>query len=125
MATMAKRMKVSIFQFEDLPVEIRIKVISYLDIKGLLRCNQVSKKTRALFQDESLWQRVDLSWKFGVPYSFVQFVLEKKCKSLLLRCSEMVGKTLKLTKISHLRHLDLGKCEIIESSMNEFAFLLP
>ena len=85
MATVAKRKKVSTFQFEDLPVEIRIKVISYLDIKGLLRCNQVSKKTRALCQDESLWQKIDLSWKFGVPYSFVQFVLEKKCKSLLLR----------------------------------------
>ena len=122
MATVAKRKKVSIFQFEDLPVEIRIKVISYMDIKGLLRCNQVSKKTRALCQDESLWQKIDLSWKFGVPYSFVQFVLEKKCKSLLLRGSDMVGKTLKLTKMSHLRHLDLGQCEINERAMNELLF---
>ena len=122
MATVANRKKVSILQFEDLPVEIRIKVMSCLDLKELLRCNQVSKKTRALCQDESLWQKIDLSWKDDVPYSFVQFVLEKKCKSLLLRGSEMMGRTLKLTKMSHLRHLDLGQCEMNERGMNELLF---
>ena len=75
MATVAKHKKVSTFQFEDLPVEISIKVMRYLDITDLVRFTRVPKRIRALGQDESLWQKVDLIWK-RVSYSFVQFVLE-------------------------------------------------
>ena len=64
MATVTKKRKraVPILQFEDLPAEIDIKVMSYLDITELVRLTRVSKKIRALGQDESLWQKVDLSW---------------------------------------------------------------
>ena len=124
MATVAKRKKVSTFQFEDLPVEISIKVMRYLDITDLVRFTRVSKRIRALGQDESLWQKVDLSWK-RVSYSFVQFVLEKKCKHLILHGTILIGKTqlligntLKFTKICQLKHLDLGECEINERVMN-------
>lgn len=94
MATVAKKRKrvVSILQFEDLPAEIDIKMMSYLDITDLVRFTRVSKRIRALGQDESLWQKVDLSWK-RVSYSFVQFVLEKKCKNLILHGTIMIGKT--------------------------------
>ena len=57
-----------------------------------------------------------------VPYSFVQFVLDKKCKSLSLEGVVMFGKRLKLNKISQLKHLDLEGCEINERSRNDLLF---
>ena len=52
MATVTKKRKraVPILQFEDLPAEIDIKVMSYLDITGLIKFTRVSKKIRALGQ---------------------------------------------------------------------------
>ena len=50
MATVTKKLKraVPILQFEDLPAEIDIKVMSYLDITDLIKFTRVSKKIRAL-----------------------------------------------------------------------------
>merc|ERR1739848_518720 len=108
--------------FEDFPEEILIEFMSYLNIKQLLRCMQVSKRFKALCQAQSLWQKIDLSWRNEVPYSFVQFVLDKKCKSLSLEGVVMFGKSLKLNKISQLKHLDLEGCEINERSRNDLLF---
>ena len=84
MAKVAKRRRVvSILQFEDLPAEIDIKVMSYLDITDLIKFTRVSKKIRALVQDESLWQKVDLIWK-RVSYSFLQFVSKSNVSILFL-----------------------------------------
>ena len=118
MATMA----LSTFRFEELPVEMRVKIMSYLDIRDKLRWMQVSKSIRFLCQDESLWQNINLSWKIGVPYSFINFVLEKNCISLILRGTKMIGRALQLTKMFPLRFLDLGHCDINERSMNELLF---
>ena len=128
MATLAKRKKMSILHFEDFPDEILIEFMSYLNIKQLLRCMQVSKRFKALCQVESLWQKIDLRWRDevfdveDVPYSFVQFVLDRKCKSLSLEDAVMFGKSLKLNKISQLKHLNLGGCEINERSRNDLLF---
>ena len=123
MATLAKRKKVSILHFEDFPDEILIELMSYLSIKQLLRCMQVSKRIRVLCQDESLWQKINLCWpEEDIPYSFIQFVLEKKCKSLYLESAVMCGKSLKLTKISQLKHLDLEDCIMNERSLNDLLF---
>ena len=99
MASLAKRKKISTLHFEDFPDEILIEFMSYLNIKQLLRCMQVSKRFKALCQAESLWQKIDLGWREAsrltvedVPYSFVQFVLDKKCKSLSLEEVAMFGK---------------------------------
>lgn len=118
MATMA----LSTFRFEELPVEMRVKIMSYLEIRDKLRWMQVSKSIRLLCQDESIWQNINLSWKIGVPYSFINFVLEKNCISLILRGTKMIGRALQLTKMCPLRFLDLGHCDINERSMNELLF---
>ena len=112
------RKKVSTFPFEDLPVEIELEVMSYLDIRDLLRCTQVSKGIRALCQDQSLWQKINLSWK-KIPSSFLQFVLDKDCKSLILHGSDVMGRDLKLTKNSQLTHLDLRQCKINAKVMSD------
>ena len=115
-------MAVSTFRFEELPVEMRVKIMSYLDIRDKLRWMQASKSIRLLCQDESIWQNINLSWKIGVPYSFINFVLEKNCISLILRGTKMIGRALQLTKMCPLRFLDLGHCDINERSMNELLF---
>ena len=112
----------STFRFEVLPAEMQVKIMSYLDIRDKLRWMQVSKSIRSLCQDESLWQKVNLSWKIGVPYSFINFVLEKNCVSLSLHGTKMIGRALKLTKMCSLRFLDLGHSDIDERSMNELLF---
>ena len=115
-------MALSTFRFEELPVEMRVKIMSYLDVRDKLRWMQVSKSIRFLCQDESLWQNINLSWKIGVPYSFINFVLEKNCISLILRGTKMIGRALQLTKMCPLRFLDLGHCDINERSINELLF---
>ena len=40
--------------FQDLPDEIILKVINYLQIYDLLRCGRVSKRIRKISDDESL-----------------------------------------------------------------------
>ena len=115
------RKKVSTFPFEDLPVEIELEVMSYLDIRDLLRCTQVSTRIKLLCQDKSLWQKINLSWK-KIPSFFVQFVLDKDCKSLILHGSAVMGRGLKLTKNSQLRHLDLRQCKINAKAMSDLLF---
>ena len=116
-ATRARK-KVSKFPFEDLPVEIELEVMKYLDIGDLLRCTQVSKGIRALCQNKSLWQKINLSWK-KIPISFVQFVLDKNCESLILHGSAVMGRGLKLTKNYQLRHLDLRQCKMDAKTMSD------
>ena len=45
---------------EDLPNEIILKILSYLEIKDLYRCMAVNKRMRAIANDKSLWKRIHL-----------------------------------------------------------------
>ena len=47
-------------QFIYFPDEILLKVLSYLPVKDLIPCGQVSKRIRAISHDEILWQRINL-----------------------------------------------------------------
>ena len=69
---MAKRQKISDLQLEDLPDEMILKVLSYVNIGDLMRCGQVSKRFGKIRDIESLWQNVDLS-SFGYAYD------ERRC----------------------------------------------
>ena len=42
---------------QDLPDEIILKVINYLEIEDLTRCGRVSKRIRKISHDESLWKK--------------------------------------------------------------------
>ena len=99
-----------------------MKVFSYLNVGGLIRCGQVSKRIRQIWSDESLWQSVDLSFfdyssdsyknKGGncrVQTDFIIFLLDKGCKYLNLWGAELTG-TLELDKPSKLQRLNLEEC---------------
>ena len=56
----AKRQKVPRLQLEDLPNELVIGTFSYLNMKDLNNCSQVSKRFRAIVNDEQGRRKEDL-----------------------------------------------------------------
>ena len=99
-------------QLEDLSNELIVKVFSYLEIKELIRCGQLSKRMRIISHDQSLWQKMNLSsdpWEKctnKVPAEFLHMVIQNGCKYLSLS-SEQIQSTLKLNQISSLVYLKL------------------
>jgi hypothetical protein len=83
---MSKRQKLSFFHFEDLPDEILLKILSLLDIKGVLQCGQVSKRLRAISNDQSLWLKLNI-FRRNVPFSFIEKAIHNGCEYLNLSCS--------------------------------------
>ena len=68
---MAENQKLSTLEFEDLPDEDILKIFSFLDIKDILKCSQVSKRLWAISKDESLWLKLNL-FQRSVPAEFIQ-----------------------------------------------------
>ena len=71
----------SSMQFEDLPDEDILKIFSFLDIKDILKCGQVSKRLWLISKDESLWLKLNL-FQRTVPSEFIQKASENGCKYL-------------------------------------------
>ena len=95
--------------FLDLPDELILKVLSFLEPKDLITNGQVSKRVRKISFDSSLWQRVNLSEKI-VKTELLEIILEKGCKSLDLSNSIIFGSFIMHQK-SWLRDLYLSFCE--------------
>jgi hypothetical protein len=95
-------------QFEALPNEVILHVFSYLKIVDLLKCGQVSKRFRAISNDDQfLWPKMlNLCYK-KVPGGFLERLLESGCKYLSLSYSVLEG-TLYLQKASELKYLNLS-----------------
>jgi len=55
---------------ENLPEEILLEICTYLGLKDLGRCLQVSKRFRKISKDKKLWQRITLFRK-EVPIEFI------------------------------------------------------
>ena len=81
--SLSKRQKLSFFYFEDLPDEIILLIVSFLDIKGVLQCGQVSKRLRAISDDQSLWLKLNLYGR-EVPYGFIEKAIQNGCEYLNL-----------------------------------------
>ena len=99
---------VSRLQFEALPNEIIYHVFSYLKIVDLLKCGQVSKKFRAISNDEQyLWPKmINLCYK-KVPVEFLEKLLDSGCKYLSLSEAALEG-ILNLPTASRLKYLNLS-----------------
>ena len=87
---MSKRQKLSFFHFEGLPDEIILEILSFLDIKGVLQCGQVSKRLRAISNDQSLWIKLNL-FDREVPYGFIEKAVKNGCEYLSLGFSVVNG----------------------------------
>ena len=95
-------------QFEALPNEVIYHVFSFLRMMDLLTCGQVSKRFRAISNDDQyLWpKRINL-WNKKVPAGLLQKVLDGGCKYLSLSEAVLEG-TLNLPKVSALQYLNLS-----------------
>ena len=87
---MSKRQKLSFFLIEGLPDEIILKILSLLDIKGVLQCGQVSRKLRNISNDQSLWSKLNLSEK-QIPYDFIEKAVQNGCEYLNISYSSVHG----------------------------------
>jgi hypothetical protein len=92
--------------FQDLPDEIILKVLSYSEPKDLISSRQVSKRLRKISHDNSFWQNIHLFGKV-VKAKFLELILDKGCKNLNLSNSIILGK-LRLGQKSQLRALHLS-----------------
>ena len=78
---MAKRQKLSFVELNDMPEEIILKIFTFLDIREILKCGQVSQRIRAISNDESLWLKLNF-YEGHVPYGLLEKAVENGCKYL-------------------------------------------
>ena len=106
-------------QFEDLPDEIILKVLSFLEIKDLLRCGQISKRIRTVSHDECLWEKINLFEGQNVPSKFIEMIINRGCKYLSLHSARTRPGYLTLHKESKLKYLDLSFCSANDRIIEE------
>jgi len=87
---MSKRQKLSFFPLEDLPNEILLKILSSLDIKGVLQCGQSSTRLRKISNDKSLWLKLNLAGR-KVPYGFIEKAMQNGCEYLSAKWGSIRG----------------------------------
>ena len=105
----------STVKLETLPNEVIFHVFNYLKIVDLLKCEQVSKRFRAISNVEYLWP-INLFYK-KVPVGFLQKLLDHGCKYLSLSDAIVEG-TLSLQKASRLKYLNLTGFEMTSNREN-------
>ena len=93
--------------FQDLPLELILKILSYSEIKALITCGQVSKRIRKISHDNSLWMTVSLEKKTVRP-ELLEIILERGCRVLKISNSTIHGSLSSNIK-SQLRVLDLSQ----------------
>ena len=129
-ATVAKYQKIPDKSLDDLPDEVLLKIFANLakpsSFKDLIRLSHVSKRFRRVYQDESLWQKINLYEKC-LPAEFIKQILQNGCVYLSLCDAKVKGHTIKmLNEKSQLRYLDLTnlKNEVFVGELLESCHLL-
>ena len=103
---MAKRQKLSFVELDDMPDEILLKIFTFLDIREIFKCGQVSQRIRAISNDESLWLKLNF-YEGHVPYELLEKAEENGCKYLSLAFATLYdGENSKLPL--NLKYLDMS-----------------
>jgi hypothetical protein len=127
MESTMKFQKLSTTQLEDLPVEVLLNVLNYLELPDLNLFGQVSKRLKRVSLVESLWQKIRLLNK-TVSINLVENILDRGCKMLRLESCRLTEATYlhstfdqlllgnqieakEVTGSSQLINLDLYQCE--------------
>jgi hypothetical protein len=76
--------------FQDLPEELVLKILSYSETKHLITCGQVSKRIRRISQDVP-WRTVNLEKKI-VKTELLEMILRKGCRILNLHHCTIIGR---------------------------------
>ena len=84
---MAELQKLSTYQLNDLPEEVILKVLEFLNIKELLLCGQVSQRLRAISKDGSLWRKLQVLNMTG--YNIIPWNLTSLLQDLFINCTHL------------------------------------
>ena len=95
------------FNFQDLPDELGLKIFGYSEKKDLITYGQVSKRIRKISHDSTLWVTANLVKKI-VKTELLERILNKGCKILNLSNSTIVG-SLSSNMKPNIRSLDLSQ----------------
>ena len=76
--------------FQDLPEELILRILSYTEIKAFIRCGQVSTRIRRISHDNSLWMTVNIEKK-TVKTELLEMILRKGCMILNITNSAIIG----------------------------------
>ena len=107
---MAKRQKLSFVVLDDMPDEIILKIFTFLDIREIFKCGQVSQRIRAISNDESLWLKLNF-YEGHVPYELLEKAEENGCKYLSLAFATLYdGENSKLPL--NLKYLEMSQDDI-------------
>jgi len=94
---------------DHVPDEVQLSIFKFLGTEDLISCAHVSKSLRRICQDESLWEKVNLSSKL-VPSEFIEQILENGCKYINLNGAKIVG-GLELSRNDYdVKYLNLDCC---------------
>ena len=107
---------------ENLPNEILLKILSYLNITELCRFTQVSKWSQKICKDDSLQkkcvEKMNLRNK-KVPIEFLAKILEKGCKYLSIKSAflefdeNLSAETIRLMpNVFQLKYLHISGCRV-------------
>ena len=134
METRAKRRKMSVMpstSFEDLPDEIILKILSFVEYFWKVRCFRVSKRLRRICSDESLWHTSSINGQFEgapsysmplthmpVPVSFVNHFLKNGCKNLQMMNIGLF-KDVAWASYNQLEFLDLNNVRIYQYPLSK------
>ena len=82
-------------QLEDLPDEVILNVLKFLQLPDLIRCGSVSKRIRFVSFIESLWQKIDImnigNSRKIVSTDLIKRIINRGCKYLSLRGCNVTG----------------------------------
>ena len=104
-------------KLEDLPNEIITKVLSYFEIRDIIYFGHLSKRTRAVRRNKTLWRKVSI-YSEHLKSEFLQFMLINGCKCLKLNLVWVKG-YIHLGKPIRLQELSLENCEITNQALEE------
>ena len=109
---MAKRLKLSFVELDDMPDEIILKIFTFLDIREILKCGQVSRRIQGISNDESLWLQLNF-FKGHVPYGLLERAVQNGYRYLSLAFASLYdGGGLKTHW--NLKYLDISQRSGIE-----------
>ena len=104
---MAKRQKLSSYQLDDLPDEVILNILGFLNRKEQRYCGQVSKRLQAIANDESLRLKLNL-YQRKVPYDYIEKAISNGYQYLSLAGCDIIDLTEK-SRASFVLAIFFGK----------------
>ena len=92
MKSTMKHPKLSTIQLDELPIEVLLNVLNFLELPDINRFGQVSKRLKSASLVDSLWQEIILINK-TMSNNLVEKTLDRGCKTLCLKSCRLTAES--------------------------------